>query len=87
MKKTIAEIINEVKELTANNEHGKARVLLAELAGHKNKGLLRVVNEAHAEIGHMPHALMTLRAKLFAPVVESLEIQFPDYIKAISKAL
>ncbi len=85
--KTITEIIEEVKELTAANDHGEARVLLAKLAGHKNKGLLRVVNEAQIQIGYMPEALQTLRAKLFAPVYESLEIQFPNYIEDIKKAL
>jgi hypothetical protein len=35
----------------------------------------------------MPPALITLRDKLFAPVLESLEIQFPDYIEEIKKAL
>ncbi len=84
---TITETIKEVEELTANNSHGAARVVLAELAGHKNKGLLEVVNKAHAEIGHMPSALLTLRAKIFAPVLEQLEIIFPDYIEAIKKAL
>jgi hypothetical protein len=85
--KTIKQIIAEVKEMTADNAHGHARELLAELAGHKNKGLLKVVNLAQIEIGHMPPALITLRDKLFAPVMESLEIQFPDYIEEIKKAL
>ncbi len=87
MKKTIAQIINEVKELTATNNHGEARILLATLAGHRNKGFLKVVNSTHIEIGHMSPALKALRDKIFAPVLKSLEIQFPDYIKKIKRAL
>jgi hypothetical protein len=85
--KTIPQIIKEVRELTQDNAHGEARVLLAELAGHKNKSLLECVNNTQIEIGYMPEPLQTLRAKLFVPVWEALEICYPDYIEEIKKAL
>jgi hypothetical protein len=85
--KRIKQVIADAKEMTSNNAHGYARQLFAELAGHKNEGLLRTLNEIQVEVGHMTPGMQTLRAKLFSPVFESLETQFPDYIEEIKKAL
>ena len=84
---TILNMIEKAKEMTQENCHTEARMLFAELAGHKNAKLLENVHELHVERGDMSDSLSRLRHSLFLPVMKSLEIQFPDYIKAIKDAL
>ncbi len=86
-EKTIPQIIEEVRELTELNDHSKARELLAKLAGHRNEEALRYVKELHFELGYAPLSLLNLRRELFEPVIEKLEICYPDYIEEIRRAL
>jgi hypothetical protein len=84
---TIKQIIKGAKELTTDNLHGQARELFASMAGHKNETLLRKLNLVQDEVGHTTETMSKTRERLFAQVMDSLEIQFPDYIEAIKKAL
>jgi hypothetical protein len=85
--KTVNQIIAEAKEATQENAHTEARILLSELAGHKNTEFLKNVLELHLERGDMSDSLRRLRDSLFTPVMRQLEIIYPDYIKAIKAAL
>jgi hypothetical protein len=85
--KTISEIIQEAKELTQENAHTEARILLAELAGHKNAKLLKNVLELQTERGDLSDSLANLRYALFLPVYQKLSVCFPEYMKDIHAAL